>query len=390
MKKVCVVTGNRAEYGLLRLVIEGIKNSMQLQLQLVVTGMHLSSEFGLTIDEIIDDGFPIARKVEMLLSSDTPTGVSKSMGLGVIGFADVLADLKPDVMLVLGDRYEIFAASAAATIARIPIAHIHGGEASEGAIDEAMRHSITKMSHLHFVAAEEYRRRVIQLGEHPQNVFNVGGLGVDCIRQTKLLSRKELEAALGLELCERNLLITFHPVTLEGGESSRHMNELLGALRDLQDTRLIFTLPNADAESRVIFKQIEIFCSTHPLADVYASLGQMRYLSCMKHFDGVVGNSSSGLLEAPALKTGTVNIGERQRGRLRALSVIDCEPTSASISKAISRLFSNEFSQVLKDVRNPYGEGGASERIVRELETRSVDGILKKRFYDVGDKIFTP
>lgn len=383
MKKICVVTGTRAEYGLLRWVMEGIGQSPELELQLIVTGMHLSPEFGMTVQAIEADGFKIDRKVEMLLSSDTAVGVTKSMGLGMIGFADALAELRPDLMLILGDRYEIFAAAASAMIARIPIAHLHGGEATEGLIDEPMRHSISKMSHLHFVAADEYRRRVIQLGEQPEHVFNVGGLGVDNISRLKLLSCSELESALNFKLAKRNLLITFHPVTLEQNTSAEQMHELLGALAELKDTGLIFTMPNADTEGRVLFREIEDFCAERSQAHAYTSLGQVLYLSCVHHVDGVIGNSSSGLAEAPSFRKGTINIGDRQRGRLRAASVIDCEPDRDSIRKALKLLYSPEFQAMLPTVDNPYGDGGASEAIVRKLESLSMNNLLKKRFYDL-------
>ncbi len=382
-KRICIVTGTRAEYGLLRWVMEGIRQSPLLELQLIATGMHLSPEFGMTVEAIKADGFQVDRKVEMLLSSDTAVGVTKSMGLGMIGFADALAELRPDLMLVLGDRYEIFSAAAAAMIARIPIAHLHGGETTQGAFDEAIRHSITKMSQLHFVAAEEYRRRVIQLGEQPDRVFQVGGLGIDNIRRLTLLARDELEAALEFKLASRNLLITFHPVTLEHNTSAAQMDELLAALAERQDTGLIFTMPNADTEGRVLFRQIQDFCARHPNARAYTSLGQLRYLSCIRHVDGVVGNSSSGLAEVPSFNKGTINIGDRQRGRLRAASVIDCEPDRASIGAALDRLFSPAFQAQLPGVENPYGNGGASDDIVKTLEQRALDDLLKKRFYDL-------
>ena len=383
MKTICIVTGTRAEYGLLRWVMEGIRQSPVLELQLIATGMHLSPEFGLTVEAIEADGFHVDRKVEMLLSSDTAVGVTKSMGLGMIGFADALAELRPDLMLVLGDRYEIFSAAAAAMIARIPVAHLHGGEATEGLIDEPIRHSLTKMSHLHFVAAEEYRRRVIQLGEQPERVFQVGGLGIDNILRLKLLGRHELEAALDSKLASRNLLITFHPVTLEHNTSAAQMDELLAALAERQETGLIFTMPNADTEGRVLFRQIEDFCARHANARAYTSLGQLRYLSCIQHVDGVVGNSSSGLAEVPSFKKGTINIGDRQRGRLRAASVIDCEPDRASIGAALDQLLSPAFQAQLPGVKNPYGTGGASDAIVKILEQQSLDDLLKKRFYDL-------
>ncbi|MFW6258824.1 MAG: UDP-N-acetylglucosamine 2-epimerase, partial [Halochromatium sp.] len=354
-KRICVVTGTRAEYGLLRWVMEGIRQSPVLDLQLIATGMHLSPEFGLTVRDIEADGFRIDRRVEMLLSSDTPVGVTKSMGVGMIGFADALADLAPDMLLVLGDRYEILVAASAAMIARIPIAHLHGGEATEGLIDESIRHSLTKLSHLHFVAAEAYRDRVIQLGEQPQRVFQVGGLGIDNMLRLELLDRDALEAALAFKLGPRNLLVTFHPVTLEHNTSAEQMAALLAALGELEDTHLIFTLPNADPDGRVLFQQIREFCADHPQAKAYTSLGQVRYLSCIRHVDGVVGNSSSGLLEVLSFHTGTINIGERQRGRLRASSVIDCDPTQESLRAALQRLYSEDFQASLPAVISPYG-----------------------------------
>lgn len=383
MRKICVVTGARAEYGLLRWVMQGVKDDSELTLQVIVTGMHLSPEFGLTYREIEQDGFQIDRKVEMLISSDTPVGIAKSMGLGMIGFADALNELKPDLIVVLGDRYEIFSAVSAALVARIPVAHLHGGETTEGAFDEALRHSITKMSHLHFVAADEYRQRAIQLGEQPERVFMVGGLGIDSIKRLKLLERAELEASLDFKLGKKNLLITFHPATLETATASDQMMELLASLDDLNDTQLIFTLPNADTDGRVMVKLVEQFVAQHPNARAYISLGQLRYLSCIALVDGVVGNSSSGLLEVPSFRKGTINIGDRQRGRLQAASVINCEPTRQSISTALGRLFSADFKVNLNQVSNPYGGGGASEKVVKILKQYKFDGIVKKVFYDL-------
>lgn len=389
-RKVCVVTGSRAEYGLLRWVMQGIRDSEGLKLQVIATGMHLSPEFGLTYRELESDGFRIDRKVEMLLSSDSSTGVTKSMGLGLIGFADALQQLQPDLLLVLGDRFEILCAVVAALVARIPVAHLHGGERTEGAFDESIRHSITKMSHLHFVAAEEYRNRVIQLGEHPDRVFLVGALGMDNIRRMKLLEREALEASLGFELGRRSLLITFHPVTLANASSSAQMAELLAALDTLPDTHLIFTMPNADTEGRALAAMVERFVTNRVNARLYASLGQLRYLSCMRHVDGVVGNSSSGLIEAPSLGVGTINIGERQRGRLRASSVIDCDPDHASIVTALQKLYSPAFQARLAAVSNPYGEGGAAEKIVRILHSYPLATALNKAFYDVTPTAHAP
>jgi GDP/UDP-N,N'-diacetylbacillosamine 2-epimerase (hydrolysing) len=384
-RKVCVVTGARAEYGLLRWLMDNIKNSPELLLQVVVTGMHISPEFGLTYREIEADGFVIDRKVEILLSSDTPVGIAKSMGLGLIGFADTFSQLEPDIIILLGDRFEILSAATAAMAARIPIGHLHGGEATEGLIDESIRHAVTKMSHLHFVASDEYRRRVIQLGESPDRVFLVGGLGVDNIARLRLLERAELERALNFQLGRRNLLVTFHPVTLEENSAKGQIRELLAALDELKDTNLIFTMPNADTDGRVMLQMIEEFVTRRPTTcKAYTSLGQLRYLSCMRHVDGVVGNSSSGLSEAPSFKIGTINIGDRQRGRLKAASVIDCDADRAAIRGALERLFSPAFQASLPATVNPYGDGGASEAIVQMLEQISLDGLLKKRFFDLG------
>jgi len=383
MRKICVITGARAEYGLLRWIMRGVENDPNLNLQIIVTGMHLSPDFGLTFKEIENDGFIINRKVEMLSSSDTSVGIAKSIGLGMIGFADALDELNPDLIVVLGDRFEIFSAVSVALVAKIPVAHIHGGEKTEGAFDEALRHSITKMSHLHFVATESYRQRVIQLGESPDKVFLVGGLGVDSIKRLKLLSREELEASLDFKLGPKNLLITFHPVTLEKSSAENQMSELLESLAALEDTHLIFTMPNADTDSRTLMKMVEEFVVHHNNAKAYLSLGQLRYLSCILHVDAVVGNSSSGLLEAPSFKKGTINIGDRQRGRLQVKSVINCDPNRESITNALRKLYSPEFQNSIIDTLNPYGEGNASEDIVKVLKKHSLDNLVKKSFYDL-------
>jgi GDP/UDP-N,N'-diacetylbacillosamine 2-epimerase (hydrolysing) len=382
-RKICVITGTRADYGLLRWVMQGIKDDSDLTLQVIATGMHLSPEFGLTYREIEQDGFKIDRNIEMLTSSDTSVGIAKSMGLGLIGFADALNELKPDLIIALGDRFEIFAGVSAALIARIPVAHLHGGETTEGAFDESLRHSITKMSHLHFVAAEVYRQRVIQLGEQPERVFLVGGLGVDNIKRLPLLNRSELEASLGFKLAQKNLLVTFHPVTLENATATDQMAELLAVLAELKDTKLIFTLPNADTDGRALIKMVERFVEQHHNARAYTSLGQLRYLSCIAQVDGVVGNSSSGLLEVPSFGKGTINIGDRQRGRLQARSVINSAPDRKNISAALKKLYSKDFQVSLSKVRNPYGEGGASQKIVTTIKNYVMDNIAKKVFYDL-------
>jgi len=383
-RKICVVTGTRAEFGLLRLLMQRLDEAQDVELQVLATGMHLSPEFGLTYREIEQAGFAIDAKVEMLLSADSATAVTKSMGLGLIGFADAYTRLQPDVIILLGDRFEIFTAATAALIAGIPIAHLHGGETTEAAFDEALRHSITKMSHLHFVAAEEYQERVIQLGEHPERVFLVGGLGIDVIKQMPLLGREAIEASLDFKLGRRNLLVTFHPVTLEAKSSSQQMSELLAALDLVDDAHIVFTLPNADTGGRQLIEQVQQFVSTHPNSRAYSSLGHLRYLSYMQFVDAVVGNSSSGLAEAPSLGVPTVNIGDRQKGRLRATSVVDCAPDRNAIAAAVAKTGDPIFRNQLSNVINPYGNGGASERIVDIVRTYQLDGILKKSFYNIG------
>jgi GDP/UDP-N,N'-diacetylbacillosamine 2-epimerase (hydrolysing) len=382
-RKICVVTGSRAEYGILYWLMRGIRDCQDLELQVVATGMHLSPEFGLTYRAIEEDGFRVHAKVEMLLSSDTAVGITKSIGLGIVGFAEIWPQLRPDIVVVLGDRFEILAVATAAMIARVPIAHIHGGETTEGAVDESIRHAVTKMAQVHFVAAEDYRRRVMQMGEHPDRVFLVGGLGVDSIQRLPLMDRVELERALDFSLGPKNLLVTFHPATLDERATSTQVSELLTALAERQDTHIVFTMPNADADGRIIFGMIEEFVATRPrTAKLFRSLGQLRYLSCMRYCDGVVGNSSSALIEAPSLGKGSVNIGDRQKGRLRASSVIDCEPSVAAIRAALDRLYSTEFVQRLPHTVNPYGTGGASERILQTLRTISLDRIVVKQFYN--------
>ncbi len=382
-KKICVITGSRAEYGLLRWLMTDLREDPAFELQLIVTGMHLSPEFGLTYREIESDGFNIDRKLEMLVSSDSPTGISKSMGLGLIAFGEAFAQMQPDLVLVLGDRFEIFSAAAAALVAALPVAHLHGGERTEGAFDEAIRHSITKMSHLHFVAAEEYRRRVIQLGEDPAHVFLSGGLGVDAIHRVKLLDRQSLELSLDFKFGSRNLLVTFHPETLNAGAARIQMVELLEALDATQDLQLLFTMPNADSGGRVLIEMVNDFVATHSNAKAFTSLGQVRYLSCLAQVDGVIGNSSSGLTEMPSFRKATINIGDRQRGRLKANSVIDCEPNRFAITSAIDIAYSAEFQAGLMLANNPYGDGGASRKILDVLKRVDLARVVKKSFHDL-------
>lgn len=388
MRKICVVTGTRAEYGLLYWLMKEIQSDAQLELQIIVTGMHLSPEFGLTYKEI-EKEFKIDKKIEMLLSSDTSVGISKSMGLAQISFAEAYEELNPDIVVVLGDRFEIFSAASAAMIARIPIAHIHGGETTEGAFDEAIRHSITKMSHLHFVATEDYRRRVIQLGEAPERVFNCGAPGLDSVAKLRLLEKDEFEKAIGFKLGMKNLLVTFHPATLEKCTAENQFQQLLDALDELTDTSVIFTKANADTDGRAINKMIDDYVASHNDRTIaFTSMGQLRYLSALQYVDAVVGNSSSGLIEAPSFKIGTINIGDRQKGRIKANSIIDCLPEKEAIVGALKKLYSSSFQSELSNVTNPYGEGGASVKISATLRSISLSNILKKRFHDLPNNPF--
>jgi UDP-hydrolysing UDP-N-acetyl-D-glucosamine 2-epimerase len=383
-RKICVVTGTRAEYGLLYLLMKEIQQDPGLVLQVIVTGMHLSPEFGLTYKTILQDGFQIDEKVEMLLSSDSAVGITKSIGLATIGFADALDRLKPDLLVLLGDRFEVLAAAQAALVARIPIAHIAGGDTTEGAIDESIRHSITKMSHLHFVTNEIAAERVRQMGENPNHIHNVGSPGIDQIKQLSVLPKEEFEAAIDFKLRTRNILVTFHPVTLDFQSASEQFTELLSALEELgEDTGIIFTKPNSDTDGRVLIKMIDTYVSQHPNSIAHTSLGQLRYLSAIEHVDVVVGNSSSGLYEVPSFKKPTVNIGERQKGRLQANSVLNCNPIREEISHAISKAYQLDCQNTI----NPYGNGDSSVRILSIIN--GIDDykvLLKKHFYKVERK----
>jgi GDP/UDP-N,N'-diacetylbacillosamine 2-epimerase (hydrolysing) len=384
-RKICVVTGTRAEYGLLYWLMQEIENDPELDLRIVVTGMHLSPEFGLTYKVIENDGFRIHKKVEMLLSSDMPVGISKSLGLGIISLSEAYEELKPDIVVLVGDRFEAFAAASAATVARIPIAHLHGGEMTQGAIDEAFRHSITKMSHLHFTSTEEYRWRVIQLGEDPSRVFNVGAIGIENIRKLKLLGRKELEDALQFSLGEQCILVTFHPVTLEQNTTGEQFRNLLDAINEFLTLRVIFTKANADSEGRVINQMVDAYVvQNSEKATAFSSLGQLQYLSTMKHVDAVVGNSSSGIVEAPSFRIPTVNIGDRQKGRVQAKSVLNCDSTKEGIIQALKRAFFPEFRTSIKEMVNPYEKGNTARNIKEIIKNFDLDAILKKEFYDIS------
>jgi GDP/UDP-N,N'-diacetylbacillosamine 2-epimerase (hydrolysing) len=384
-RKICVVTGARSEYGQLSILMRMIKDDPKLRLQLVVTGMHLSPEFGLTYKAAEADGFRIDKKIETLLSSDTPAGIAKSMGLGMIGFADAFSELKPDILVILGDRFEILPAAAAALPARIPVAHLGGGASTEGAMDEGIRHAVTKMSHLHFVSCEADRRRVIQMGEDPKMVFNFGDPCVDLVKNTPPLSKAALEKALGRKLKKHNFLVTWHPATLEDESPAGQFAEILAALDKLEDSLLVFSAPNADTAGRAIIGMIEKHTSKNPGKSVFSlSYGREIYLSAMRHFTAVVGNSSSGLVEAPSFKTPSLNIGKRQEGRVKAASVIDCDPDRKSVSNALGKLFSEKFQKSLRGVRNPYGDGHSSERTLRVLRDISLAGITRKKFHIPG------
>ena len=385
MKKIAVFTGTRAEYGLLYWIIKGIAEADQAELLLYVGGMHLSPEFGKTIKQIEADNFTITDKLEFLLSSDTPVGIAKSMGLALIGAADILDRTKPDLLIVLGDRFESMAICQAAMVAQIPIAHIHGGETTEGLIDEAVRHSITKMSHLHFTATEEYRQRVIQLGEKPSNVFNVGAPGIDSIKALNLLSREELSTSIDFDVTKTPyMVVTYHPVTLSCDGAVEDLKQLLIALREYPDHKFLVTYPNADTHGRALIPFLESFKDElQGRVLLIQSLGQLRYLSALKHCDLVIGNSSSGLIEAPTFKIPTINIGNRQKGRLAGDTVINCDGDKNSILRAITESLSKSFKEKCSYSSNPYGEGDSSKNILSTIFTTDLDGLVFKSFFDI-------
>ncbi len=383
-RKICVITGSRAEYGLLKKLLFLLKNNDKVELQLIVTGSHLSSAFGNTYKEIENDNFKIDKKIEILLESDSSIAISKSMGLANISFAEAFQELMPDIIFVVGDRYEIFAAIIPAFIMGIPIAHHSGGEVTIGAIDDSIRHCITKLSSLHFVAMEEYKKRVIQLGEEPDRVFLVGGLGVDNILSIALSDRQEITKSTNFIFTKRNILVTFHPETLEADKTINNLMELLGALETFDDeTSILFTLANADSLGKKFNEIIVDFVSKRKNYFYSASLGQKLYYSCLNEFDIVIGNSSSGLGEAPSFKIPTINIGNRQKGRVKADSIINCIPDKHSIISAFNLAFEETFQKMLKNVENPYGKGGASEMVLNTILNIPLNGITKKTFFDL-------
>jgi UDP-hydrolysing UDP-N-acetyl-D-glucosamine 2-epimerase len=385
MRKIAVFTGTRAEYGLLYWIIKMIHESVEAELQLVVGGMHLSPEFGYTVKQIEKDGFPIVERMEFLLASDSPVAISKSMGLAIISAAEVLERTQPDVLVILGDRFESMAVAQAAMVARVPIAHIHGGETTEGLIDEAVRHSITKMAHLHFTATEVYRDRVIQLGEQPDRVFNVGAPGIDSIVSLPLLSRKELSESIGFDLNKPYFVVTYHPVTLSEGGAPQSLENLLTVLDQYSGHQLVISYPNADTSGRKLIEILEAYSQRESHRVFLAqSLGQVRYLSVVKYCDGVLGNSSSGLIEAPAFGVPTLNIGNRQKGRLSGNTVINCGETKPSIANAMELIVDPDFRDRCRSAVSPYGQGGSSKKIVSKLLSCSLDNIVEKVFYDLG------
>ena len=384
--KISIVTGTRAEFGLLKNLIKKFNDDEKINLYLLVTGSHLSPFHGETINEILEEGFEIKSKIDLKLDSDTPKSISNATANGVIGFSEVFSQLKPDLLVVLGDRYEILSAVLPACFHNIPIAHIHGGERTEGLIDESIRHAITKFSHLHFVASEVYRKRVIQLGENPKKVFNVGGLGVDAINELKLLNKDQLSEKLNIRFSKRNLIVTYHPETLDNKLSKIGIDEILKSLYKLEETTLIFTLPNADQNNRYIVEKINEFVKHKKNSYSFNSLGQLNYFSLLKICDGIIGNSSSGLLEVPFFKKATINIGNRQKGRLKANSVIDCYSIEHNILESIERIYSEDFKKILRDVKSPYGEPGAPDKILDIIKKTDFSNLIKKNFYDLNLK----
>lgn len=385
MKKIIsVLTATRAEYGLLKPIITKLNRIKEFDVRIVATGAHLSPEFGLTYKEIEMDGFEIDEKIEILLSSDNPSSISKSMGLAMIGFADYFKILKPDILIVLGDRYETLAVAMVAMNQRIPIAHLYGGETTEGAIDESIRHAITKLSYLHFTSTENYRRRVIQLGEYPERVYNVGAIGIENILNEKLLSRGKLADELNMDLTTPYAIVTFHPVTLENSSSKKQIESLLEVCKEYRDINFIFTKANADSEGRIINQFIDDYEKENENITAYTSLGMIKYLSALKYCSMVIGNSSSGLVEAPSFGIPTINIGDRQKGRMQASSVINCEPTQEEIRLAIEKATSNLFVRIAKETINPYGSGETSDKVLKIVKEYVLDEKvnLKKKFYD--------
>ena len=385
-RKICVVSTSRADYGLLFWLLKEIEKSRFLELSLVLSGSHLEERLGLTYKEVQRD-FKHFYKVPLGLENDDETALCLAFSAGVAGFSKVLEQVRPDIMVLLGDRYEMLSAGIAGMLRAVPLAHIHGGESTQGAIDEGIRHALTKMSHIHFCATSLYKRRIIQLGENPARVYNVGGLGVENIKRLELLSKKDFENSLGFKLGKKNILVTFHPQTIEKKSASKQFSQILNALDSLKDTHFIFTGANADNGGKIINEMAQSYYLKNPKKAIFVmSLGQLRYLSAIKHADIVLGNSSSGICEVPSLKKATINIGNRQKGRIKAASIIDTKCDKSKILKAIKKAYSKDFQAKLKSVKNPYGSGFASKKIIKVLENIKLNGILKKKFYDLDAK----
>lgn len=385
MKNICIITGTRAEYGLLKPLMHSIEESTEFNLQLIATAAHLSPEFGNTYKLIELDGFTINEKAEMLLSADTGTSIVKSMGLGMIGYADSLSRLQPDALVILGDRYEMLAVASAASVLKIPIIHLHGGEITEGAYDDAFRHAITKLSQLHFTSTENYRQRVIQMGENPENVFNVGAIGIDNIKKLNLLTKAQLEQELDLKFLKYNYQVTFHPETLSELSAESQFQIVLDAIKQEENSFFVFSKANADTDGRIINSMIDEFVKNNPnISKAFSTLGTLRFLSVLKVSDAIIGNSSSGIIEAPSLGIPTINLGDRQKGRIQAKAVINCKVDTIQFKEALEKTKDQNFKNEVVKNKNPYGEGNTTEKIMNILKQTNFNLLKTKKFYDLN------
>ncbi len=385
-RKICVITGSRSEYGLLKNLIREIKKEKNFKLNLVATGMHLSKKHGSTYKEIMADGFKINHKINLNIKKDSKFEISQSLSTGIKNFTKILSLVKPDLIIFLGDRHEILPVAMVGLIFNIPLAHISGGEITEGAIDNQIRHCLTKLSHFHFVANSRYRKRIIQMGEVPKNVFVTGGLGVDAIKSIKLLDKKELEKKLNFKIKKNNIMVTYHPVTLEDGSTSKHFRQILLAIKEIKNTSIIFTMPNNDPEYSVVFKMVKNFVKKNKNSKYFVNLGHLKYFSCLKYSKYVLGNSSSAIHEVPTFKIPSINVGDRQKGRIKSVSTIDCKPKKNSILKAFVKADLLYKQKKLVNCKNPYGDPGSSKKIVKILKNLSFDNIIKKKFFDINFK----
>ena len=381
--KLFIITGSRAEYGILKNLIRELKKDKYFKTDVIVTGMHLSKEFGFTINEILKDKIKVEKKININLNSDKPYGISRSTGTGIIKFSKFFSQRRPDLIILLGDRFEILAACTAAYFHRIPVAHLHGGESTEGLIDEGIRHSITKMSHIHFVSTKKYKKKVIQLGESPKNVHLVGAIGIESIKKNKYLSKNFLEKKLKIKFSKKNILVTFHSVTLENNTSKTQFENLLFSLKKLKNTNIFFTKTNSDTFGRVINRLTDSFVKKNSNCFVFKSLGSQKYLSIVKFVDLVVGNSSSGIIEIPSFKIPTINIGDRQKGRVQASSTINCKPISKDITRSINKAYSPKFKKKLSNLNNPYDNGLTSLKIIKQLKKKNLSTLIKKKLNEI-------